>query len=65
VTAAIVLAGLAFLFVADSRNARALVVLAALAIAVSGAIGVYHATEQGPDGSKFPSQQPQMSGSLA
>ena len=40
---AIVLAGLAFLFVADSRNARALVGIAALAIAVSGAIGVYHA----------------------
>jgi len=40
---AIVLAGAAYLFAADSRNARLLVALAALAIAVSGAIGVYHA----------------------
>lgn len=40
---AIVLAGAAFLFTAESRNARLLVALAALAVAVSGAIGVYHA----------------------
>ena len=41
--AAIGLAALAFLFVAPSRNARLLTALAALAIAVSGAIGVFHA----------------------
>lgn len=41
--AAIILAGAAFLFAADSRNARVLVALAAVAIGVSGAIGVYHA----------------------
>ena len=41
--AAIVIAGLAFLFPADRRNARALTALAALAIAISGGIGVYHA----------------------
>ena len=41
--AAILLAGAAYLFAADSRNARLLVALAALAIAISGAIGVYHA----------------------
>ena len=40
---AIVLALLAFTGPASGRNARALTVLAALAIAVSGAIGVYHA----------------------
>lgn len=40
---AIVLAALAFTAPADSRRSRTLVVLAALAIAVSGAIGVYHA----------------------
>jgi len=41
--AAIVLAGMAYFFAADSRNARLLIALAALAIAISGAIGVYHA----------------------
>jgi len=41
--AAIVLAALAFTSPAQSRNARMLTLLAALAIAVSGAIGVYHA----------------------
>ena len=41
--AAIVLAAAAFLFSASDRRARTLVALAALAIAVSGAIGVYHA----------------------
>jgi disulfide bond formation protein DsbB len=41
--AAIVLAALAFTAPADSGRARALVLLAALAIAISGAIGVYHA----------------------
>ena len=40
---AIVVAALAFLFAADSRNARLLVALAAIAIAISGAIGVFHA----------------------
>ena len=41
--AAIVLAGLAFTASAESSRSRALTLLAALAIAVSGAIGVYHA----------------------
>jgi len=41
--AAIVLAGAAFLFQATSPRARLLTILAALAIAVSGAIGVFHA----------------------
>ena len=41
--AAIVLAALAFLFAASDGRARTLVALAALAIAVSGAIGSYHA----------------------
>ncbi|MEG3155240.1 disulfide bond formation protein B [Sphingomonas sp. RB1R13] len=41
--AAILLAALAFLFAAGDRRARGLVVLAAIAIAVSGGIGVYHA----------------------
>ena len=41
--AAIVLAALAFTAPSASRLARALTLLAALAIAVSGAIGVYHA----------------------
>ena len=40
---AIAVATLAFLFPAHSRNARLLTALAALAIAVSGAIGVFHA----------------------
>lgn len=40
---AIALALLAFTASAGSRNARVLTLLAALAIAVSGAIGVYHA----------------------
>ena len=40
---AILVAALAFLFPANSRNARLLVALAGLAIAVSGAIGVFHA----------------------
>ena len=40
---AIVAAALAFLFHADSRNARLLTALAAIAIAISGAIGVFHA----------------------
>ena len=42
-SAAIVAAGVAFLFDAQNRNARLLTALAALAIAVSGAIGVFHA----------------------
>jgi len=40
---AIILAGLAFTAPATSSRSRLLTVLAALAIAVSGAIGVYHA----------------------
>jgi len=40
---AIVLAALAFTAPAESQRSRSLVLLAALAIAVSGAIGVYHA----------------------
>src|SRR5437763_15781423 len=40
---AIIVALLAFTAPAGSRNARVLTMLAALAIAVSGAIGVYHA----------------------
>jgi len=40
---AILLALIAFTAPAQSRNARVLTLLAALAIAVSGAIGVYHA----------------------
>lgn len=40
---AIVLALLAFTAPAGSRNCRVLTLLAALAIAISGAIGVYHA----------------------
>ena len=40
---AIASAALAFLFSASSRNARLLTALAAIAIAVSGAIGVFHA----------------------
>ena len=40
---AILLAGAAFLTAPDSGRSRSLVALAALAIAVSGAIGVYHA----------------------
>ena len=40
---AIVLALVAFTSPAESRNARVLTLLAALAIAISGAIGVYHA----------------------
>ena len=41
--AAILLAALAFTAPAESRRSRTLTLLAALAIAVSGAIGVYHA----------------------
>jgi disulfide bond formation protein DsbB len=41
--AAIVLAALAFSAPAEAPRARTLTILAALAIAVSGAIGVYHA----------------------
>jgi disulfide bond formation protein DsbB len=41
--AAIALAAAAFLFRAGARGATALTMLAALAIAVSGAIGVFHA----------------------
>ncbi len=41
--AAIVLAALAFTAPASSSRSRLLIVLAALAIAISGAIGVYHA----------------------
>lgn len=41
--AAIVLAALAFTAPAESPRARILTIVAALAIAVSGAIGVYHA----------------------
>ena len=40
---AIAVAALAFLFPANSRNARLLTALAAVAIAVSGAIGIFHA----------------------
>ena len=40
---ALVLAGLSFTSPADSARSRLFVLLAALAIAVSGAIGVYHA----------------------
>ena len=40
---AIAVAALAFLFASSSRNARLLTALAAVAIAVSGAIGVFHA----------------------
>lgn len=40
---AIAAAALAFLFAARSRNARLLTALAAIAIAVSGTIGVFHA----------------------
>ena len=40
---AIPLAAAAFFFAAETRNARLLTALAALAIAISGAIGVYHA----------------------
>ena len=40
---AIAVAALAFLFPAASRNARLLTALAAIAIAVSGAIGIFHA----------------------
>ena len=41
--AAILIAGVAFAFTADSPRARTLAALAAAAIAVSGGIGVYHA----------------------
>jgi disulfide bond formation protein DsbB len=41
--AAILLAALAFTAPADSSRSRTLTLLAALAIAISGAIGVYHA----------------------
>ena len=41
--AGIVLAAASFLFASSDLRARALVALAALGIAVSGAIGVYHA----------------------
>lgn len=41
--AAVALAALAFLFAAPTRKARLLTALAALAIAISGAIGVFHA----------------------
>ncbi|MFL6764165.1 MAG: disulfide bond formation protein B [Sphingomicrobium sp.] len=41
--AAIILAALAFTGPAESRRSRALTLLAALGIAISGAIGVYHA----------------------
>ena len=41
--AAIVLAALAFTAPAESGRSRALTLIAALAIAISGAIGVYHA----------------------
>ena len=41
--AAVALAALAFAFAAPSLNARLLTGLAALAIAVSGAIGIFHA----------------------
>ena len=40
---AVAVAALAFLSAAPSRNARLLTALAAVAIAVSGAIGVFHA----------------------
>ena len=41
--AAILIAGLAFAFTADNPRARTLTAVAAVAIAVSGGIGVYHA----------------------
>ena len=41
--AAVALAALAFLFAAPTRNARLLTGIAAVAIAISGAIGVFHA----------------------
>jgi len=41
--AALIFAALAFFFRAESTQARTLTLLAALAVAVSGAIGVYHA----------------------
>ena len=41
--AAIILAALAFIGPAESSRSRALTLLAALAIAISGSIGVYHA----------------------
>jgi disulfide bond formation protein DsbB len=41
--AAIVMAGLAFTATAASERSRVLTLMAALAIAISGAIGVYHA----------------------
>src|SRR5437868_12409964 len=41
--AAIMLAALAFMGPAESRRSRALTLLAMLGIAISGAIGVYHA----------------------
>lgn len=40
--AAVLLAGLGFTAAADSQRSRALTALAAVAIAISGAIGVYH-----------------------
>ena len=40
---AVAVAALAFLYSAPTRNARLLTTLAAIAIAVSGAIGVFHA----------------------
>src|SRR3954462_13161631 len=47
--AATVLAALAFITPATSPRSRALTLLAALAIAVSGAIGVYHAGVEAKD----------------
>ena len=48
-------------FVPDSNGATVVVVNRAL----KGYVTMAVTTEQGPDGSKIPSQQPQMSGSLA
>ena len=48
-------------FVPDSNGTKIVIVNRAL----DGYLSMAVTTEQGPDGSKFPSQQPQMSGSLA
>ena len=48
-------------FVPDSNGTKVVIVNRTL----DGYLSMAVTTEQGPDGSKFPSQQPQMSGSLA
>ena len=47
-------------FVPDSNGTKIVIVNRTL----DGYLSMAVTTEQGPDGSKFPSQQPQMSGSL-